>query len=189
MPIASMPRGSLANVGSTRACCSALSAFCMICAIFKVCAMITETPISPIAQFLDDHGRGQGIRSKAAPFLVERHGADTDLVRRFDDLPGKTLGGILFGIKRRRARLDLGVNETLDGLENHALIFSLDEDIVHGRLLYALVNRVAIKRASTNECLQLKSGQRMWPHRQRTQHGEHRNISARSILIEHTLIN
>jgi hypothetical protein len=89
------------------------------------------------SKFLDNHGRGQRICSEAAPFLVKRHGADTDLMGRLDDLPGKTFRGIFLGIKRRRARPDFSLNEALNGLKNHALIFGLDENILHGRLLYA----------------------------------------------------
>lgn len=103
------------------------------------------------AQLFDHHRRRQRIRSETAPFLAERHGSDTDRIRLFDDLPGKTLLGILLGIKRRRSRLHLGINETFDRLYDEALVFSQDENILHDRL-FALVHETAVVRISIPTC-------------------------------------
>ena len=89
------------------------------------------------SQFLDNHGRGQRIGSQAAPFLVQRHGADTDLVGRLDNLPGKAFRRIFLGIKRRRARLHFAFDKAFDGFENETLIFRVDENVMHDRVLCA----------------------------------------------------
>ena len=95
----------------------------MICAIFRVCAMITETPISP----LPSSSMTMDVVSESVP--RPPHFSSSVMVRMptslaaLDDLPGKTFRGILLGIERRRPRLDLGFNETLDGLQNDAADF------------------------------------------------------------------
>src|SRR5690606_37580924 len=141
MPIASMPRGSAANAGSTRACCSSLSAFCMICAIFRVCANMTETPMSPIPSSSITMEVVRESVPRPPHFLVERHGADADRVGPLDDLPGKALLGVYLRIQLCRPWLHFLLDEAPDGLKNELLVLVIDENIVHGPVLRACRDR------------------------------------------------
>jgi hypothetical protein len=85
------------------------------------------------AQLLDDHGRGERIGAEAAVFPAKRHGADADVVRLLDDLPGETLRGVLPGIQFRRPRRHLLLRETAHGLEDPPLLLGVNEYPLHQR--------------------------------------------------------
>ena len=76
MPMASMPRGSCANPGRTRACCSALKRLLHDLRDLEGLREDDRHADVAVCQFLDHHRGGQRVGAKTAPFLGERHGAD-----------------------------------------------------------------------------------------------------------------